>query len=60
MKVINRNYNTHVLSKDNSPCARIVAGDLVICQTVNPMKTVRMEIPRYITRSYGFDSISAE
>ncbi|MFT4106922.1 MAG: acetamidase/formamidase family protein [Lacrimispora sp.] len=37
-----------------------VAGDLVICQTVNPMKTVRMEFPRYITQSYGFDSISAE
>nr|WP_314460052.1 acetamidase/formamidase family protein [uncultured Clostridium sp.] len=37
-----------------------LAGDLVICQTVNPMKTVRMEIPRYITRSYGFDSISAD
>lgn len=37
-----------------------LAGDLVICQTVNPMKTVRMEIPRYITQSYGFDSISAE
>lgn len=37
-----------------------MAGDLVICQTVNPMKTVRMEFPRYITRSYGFDSISAD
>lgn len=37
-----------------------LAGDLVICQTVNPMKTVRMEFPRYITRSYGFDSISAD
>lgn len=37
-----------------------MTGDLVICQTVNPMKTVRMELPRYITRSYGFDSISAE
>lgn len=37
-----------------------LAGDLVICQTVNPMKTVRMEMPRYITASYGFDSISAE
>lgn len=37
-----------------------MAGDLVICQTVNPMKTVRMEFPRYITQSYGLDSISAE
>jgi amidase len=37
-----------------------LSGDLVICQTVNPMKTVRMEFPRYITKSYGFDSISAE
>lgn len=37
-----------------------MAGDLVICQTVNPMKTVRMEFPRYITSSYGFDSISAD
>lgn len=37
-----------------------MAGDLIICQTVNPMKTVRMELPRYITRSYGFNSISAE
>ncbi|MTK08920.1 MAG: acetamidase [Hungatella sp.] len=37
-----------------------LAGNLVICQTVNPMKTVRMEFPRYITRSYGFDSISAD
>ena len=37
-----------------------LTGDLVICQTVNPMKTVRMEFPRYITRSYGFDSISAD
>lgn len=37
-----------------------MTGDLVICQTVNPMKTVRMELPRYITESYGFDSISAE
>lgn len=37
-----------------------MAGDLIICQTVNPMKTVRMELPRYITKSYGFDSISAE
>ncbi|WP_349670247.1 acetamidase/formamidase family protein [Lacrimispora sp.] len=37
-----------------------LAGDLVICQTVNPMKTVRMEFPRYITSSYGFDSISVD
>ena len=37
-----------------------MTGDLVICQTVNPMKTVRMEIPRHITQSYGFDSISVE
>lgn len=37
-----------------------LAGDLVICQTVNPMKTVRLEFPRYITRSYGFNSISAD
>lgn len=37
-----------------------MTGDLVICQTVNPMKTVRMELPRTITSSYGFDSISAE
>lgn len=34
-----------------------MTGDLVICQTVNPMKTVRMELPRYITESYGFHSI---
>ena len=37
-----------------------MTGDLVICQTVNPMKTVRMELPRHITQSYGFDSISVE
>ncbi len=37
-----------------------MTGDLVICQTVNPMKTVRMEIPRHITQGYGFDSISVE
>ena len=37
-----------------------MTGDLAICQTVNPMKTVRMELPRHITQSYGFDSISVE
>lgn len=37
-----------------------MTGDLAICQTVNPMKTVRMELPRNITWSYGFDSISVE
>lgn len=37
-----------------------MTGDLVICQTVNPMKTVRMELPCHITKSYGFDSISAD
>ncbi len=37
-----------------------MTGDLIICQTVNPMKTVRMEIPLYITKSYGFNSISVE
>ncbi len=37
-----------------------MAGDLAICQTVNPMKTVRMELPRHITQSYGLDSISVE
>lgn len=37
-----------------------MTGDLVICQTVNPMKTVRMELPRHITQSYGFNSISVE
>jgi amidase len=37
-----------------------MTGDLIICQTVNPMKTVRMELPRHITQSYGFDSISVE
>ena len=34
-----------------------MTGNLIICQTVNPMKTVRMELPRYITESYGFHSI---
>lgn len=34
-----------------------MTGSLIICQTVNPMKTVRMELPRYITKGYGFYSI---
>lgn len=34
-----------------------LAGDLVICQTVNPLKTVRMEFPKEITAQYGFTKI---
>ncbi|MDF2887034.1 MAG: Acetamidase/Formamidase [Lacrimispora sp.] len=48
------------LTDEDAGMLLTLAGDLVICQTVNPMKTVRMEFPRYITSSYGFDSISAD
>lgn len=48
------------LADEDAGMLLTLAGDLAICQTVNPMKTVRMEFPRYITRSYGFDSISAD
>ena len=48
------------MSYEDAGMLLTMTGDLVICQTVNPMKTVRMELPRYITRDYGFDSISAE
>ncbi|MEY8357006.1 acetamidase/formamidase family protein [Lachnospiraceae bacterium 54-53] len=48
------------MDREDAGMLLTMTGDLVICQTVNPMKTVRMELPRYITESYGFDSISAE
>lgn len=31
-----------------------VAGNLRVCQVVDPKKTMRMEIPRSITRAYGY------
>lgn len=34
-----------------------LAGDLAICQTVNPLKTVRMEFPKEIIVQYGFTEI---
>ena len=34
-----------------------LAGDVIVCQTVNPKKTVRVEFPKYITQSYGYNSI---
>ena len=27
-----------------------MAGDLIICQIVNPKKTVRMEVPKWLVR----------
>jgi len=30
------------------------AGDLRVCQVVDPQKTMRMELPRCITRAYGY------
>lgn len=48
------------MSYEDAGMLLTLTGDLVICQTVNPMKTVRMELPRYITQSYGFNSISVE
>lgn len=32
-----------------------IAGDLRVCQVVDPQKTMRMEIPRSITRAYGYE-----
>ncbi len=48
------------MSYEDAGMLLTMTGDLIICQTVNPMKTVRMELPRYITKGYGFDSISVQ
>lgn len=32
-----------------------IAGDVKICQVVNPLKTVRMEFPIWIVKEYGYD-----
>jgi len=31
-----------------------VAGNLCICQVVDPEKTCRMELPRTVTKAYGY------
>ena len=31
-----------------------LAGDLRICQAVDPNKTCRMELPRSVTKAYGY------
>lgn len=45
------------MDKQDAGMLLTMAGNLIICQTVNPMKTVRMEMPKYITEGYGFHSI---
>ena len=32
-----------------------ILGDVKICQVVNPLKTVRMQLPIWITKKYGYD-----
>ena len=31
-----------------------IAGNLRVCQVVDPEKTFRMEIPRSVTKAYGY------
>lgn len=45
------------MSREDAGMLLTMTGNLIICQTVNPMKTVRMELPRSITEGYGFYSI---
>lgn len=45
------------MSAEDAAMLLTMTGNLIICQTVNPMKTVRMELPRSITEGYGFYSI---
>ena len=35
-------------------------GDLAVCQIVNPMKTVRLELPRLVTEAEGFTGFAQE
>lgn len=43
------------LTSDEAVMLLSLAGDLTICQTVNPNKTVRMSIPLYCLRAYGWE-----
>lgn len=43
------------LTSDEAVMLLSLAGDLSICQTVNPNKTVRMSIPLYCIRAYGWN-----
>ena len=31
-----------------------IAGNLCVCQVVDPKKTFRMELPRSVTKAYGY------
>lgn len=42
------------LSSDEAVMLLSLAGDLAVCQTVNPNKTVRMSIPLYCLKAYGY------
>lgn len=35
-------------------------GDLAVCQIVNPMKTMRLELPRLVTEAEGFTGFAQE
>ena len=43
------------MKDDDAAMLMTMTGDLIICQTVNPTMTVRMEFPKRIIRDYNPD-----
>ena len=41
------------MKEDDAAMLMTMTGDLIICQTVNPTMTVRMEFPKRIIRDYN-------
>ena len=50
------NFLTGELGMDGHDAGMLlsVAGDLRVCQVVDPEKTFRMELPRSVTKAYGY------
>lgn len=43
-----------VMTSNEAVMLASLTGDLIICQVVNPNKTVRMSVPRYCLEAYGW------
>lgn len=48
------------LSRQDAGMLMDMLGNLVVCQIVNPLKTVRMEMPKWPLRSRGFYALNQE
>jgi len=49
-------FLTRTIALPASSAARVISlvGDLAVCQVVDPLKTMRVELPLHVLRHYGW------